>query len=148
MEINGVLRPIRQEDATVVVPLVPGSQKIAIKWREPLGIGLRTTTPKVDLGMASVNASIQIEVPRSRWILWTGGPTLGPAVLFWSFAVVLTAIALALGQVSATPLRFHHWLLLGLGLSQVPIAAAAVVAVWLLSLGARRSMGTRIPGLW
>jgi hypothetical protein len=47
-----------------------------------------------------------------------------------------------------TPLRFHHWLLLGLGLTQVPVSAAAVVVAWLLALGARREAGRRIPGRW
>jgi len=31
-----------------------------------------------------------------------------------------------LGRVRSTPLRAHHWLLLGIGLTQVPIAAAAL----------------------
>jgi hypothetical protein len=146
--INGSVQPIRQEGNEVAVPLVPGSQRIAITWREPVGVGLRTRTPIVDLGMDSVNATIEVEVPRSRWILLLGGPTLGPSVLFWSFALVLALIAFALGRVPLTPLRFHHWLLLGLGLTQVPIAGAAVVVVWLLALGARRSGGNRIPGRW
>jgi hypothetical protein len=148
VSINGAVQPIRQEGDAVTLPLVPGSQQIAIAWREPVGVGLRTTTPSVDLGMESVNASIDIEVPRSRWILLTGGPRLGPAVLFWSFAVVLLLLAFGLGKVPLTPLRFHHWLLLGLGLTQVPITAAAIVVLWLLALGARRSVGVRIPGRW
>jgi hypothetical protein len=148
VSINGAVQPIRQEGGTVVVPLVPGTQQIAIAWREPVGIAWRTATPVVDLGMESVNASIEIQVPQSRWIFLTGGPRLGPAVLFWSYAVVLVLIAFALGRIPGTPLRFRHWLLLGLGLTQVPIVAAAVVVMWLLALGARKSAGHRIPGRW
>jgi hypothetical protein len=146
--INGAVQPIRQEGTAITVPLVPGSQQIEITWREPVGVGVRTETPAVDLGMDSVNASIDMHVPQSRWILLAGGPRLGPAVLFWSFVIVLALIAVGLGRVPTTPLRFHHWLLLGLGLTQVPIFAAAIVVVWLLALGARGSTGTRIPGLW
>ncbi len=146
--IGGVAQPIRQEGEAVVLPIVPGSQEISVAWQEPGGVGLTTQTPAVDLGMESVNASIVVDIPPSRWILAVRGPQLGPAVLFWSYAVVLAAMAFALGRVQLTPLRFHHWLLLGLGLSQAPIAAAAMVVVWLLALGARRSRGIRIPGRW
>jgi hypothetical protein len=69
-------------------------------------------------------------------------------VLFWSYLAVLAALAYALGRVPLTPLRFHHWGLLGIGLTQVPIAAAATVVVWLLALGWRRAYGNRVRGLW
>jgi hypothetical protein len=36
-----------------------------------------------------------------------------------------------------TPLRARHWLLLGVGLTQAPLPAAALVVVWLLALGWR-----------
>jgi hypothetical protein len=132
----------------VVLPLVPGSQKFSLDWSEPQLLGLRLRTPVVDLGMPSVNAGIELHVPQSRWILAAGGPRLGPAVLFWSFLVVLVGIAVGLGRIPVTPLRFHHWLLLGLGLTQAPLGAAATVVVWLLALGWRGSRGNRLPGRW
>jgi hypothetical protein len=72
-------------------------------------------------------------------VLMVGGPRLGPAVLFWSALVVVLLVSWALGRIPLTPLRTRHWLLLGLGLSQVPVAAAGVVAGTLLALGWRRS---------
>lgn len=148
VSIDGVARPIRQEAGGVTLPLVPGAQTIELVWREPRGVALTTPTSRLDLGMESVNAALEIAMPRGRWILATGGPSLGPAVLFWSYAAVLVALAFALGRVPWTPLRFHHWLLLGLGLTQAPLAAAVVVVAWLLALGARREHGTRLPGRW
>ena len=98
--------------------------------------------------MESVNASLEAALPESRWILAAGGPRLGPAVLFWSYVVVLALLAFGLGRLPLTPLRFHHWLLLGLGLTQVPIGAAAIVVAWLLALGWRKSHGNRVRGAW
>jgi len=146
--INGVVQPVRQEGTRVTITLVPGKREVTLVWREPRGVELRTLTPRVDLGMESVNASLQFAVPHDRWVLLTGGPRLGPSVLFWSFVAVLVVIALALGRIPFTPLRFYHWLLLGLGLTQVPIEAAAIVVVWLLALGARGDLGLLIPGRW
>jgi hypothetical protein len=146
--IGGVVTPIRQDEREVTIPLVPGSQQISLAWRQPRGVTARLRTPAVDLGMPSVNASLVLDLPSSRWVLATGGPRLGPAVLFWSYLAVLAALAFALGRIPFTPLRFHHWALLGVGLTQVPIAAAATVVVWLIALGWRREYGNRVPGLW
>jgi len=46
--------------------------------------------------------------------------------------------------VRLTPLGARHWALLGVGLSQVPLVAAAVVAGWLLALGLRRERGAAV----
>jgi hypothetical protein len=69
-------------------------------------------------------------------------------VLFWSFVLVLALVSIALGQVHWTPLRARHWFLLGIGLSQVPIAAAAVVAGWILLFGWRRERGAATTRRW
>jgi hypothetical protein len=70
-------------------------------------------------------------------VLFLGGPRLGPSVLFWSHLLVLVLVALALGRSTLTPLRAQHWVLLGLGLSQLPMPAAAIVAGYFLVMGAR-----------
>jgi hypothetical protein len=142
--IDRTAQPVRQEGRTVVLPIDPGPQKVDLRWRQPGGITARFHAPAVDLGAPSVNAHLRIAVPPSRWILFVGGPSLGPAVLFWSLLVVLALIAVGLGRVHATPLRTHHWLLLGVGLTQVPIEAGAVVASWLLALGWRRERGATL----
>ena len=137
--IDGTAHPIRQDGREVTVPLVPGRQRVDLAWREQDGIGLVWQSPAVDIRMESVNASLIVDVPESRWILAVGGPPLGPAVLFWSYLAVLLAVAFGLGQVRLTPLRFRHWLLLGIGLTQASIAAAGIVVAWLLALGWRGS---------
>ncbi|HKV10335.1 MAG TPA: hypothetical protein VJ725_19495 [Thermoanaerobaculia bacterium] len=142
--VDGRAQPIRQEGRKVTLPIHPYSQTIGLSWRESRGISLFLRTPAVDLGAPSVNALTQAEIPASRWILLVGGPRLGPAVLFWSVLVVILLAAWGLGRVRQTPLRTRDWVLLGVGLSQVPLAAAALVAAWLLALGVRREKGSAI----
>jgi hypothetical protein len=136
--INGTQQPIRQDRDKVSIPLVPGSQSVQLSWRQTSGIRGWYETPAVDLGTASVNADVELEVPRDRWVLLVRGPRTGPAVLFWSFFVVLLLVSVGLARIPWTPLKTHHWVLLALGLSQVPIAAASVVFAWLLLLGWRQ----------
>jgi hypothetical protein len=90
------------------------------------------------VGAPSVNARVNVSLPGGRWLLFAGGPRLGPAVLFWSLLAVLLVVAVVLGRNEKTPLKTWHWLLLAVGLSQVPIVLAAFFVAWLLALGYRK----------
>jgi hypothetical protein len=153
VSIDGAVQPIRQEGRVVEVPLKPGTQQVALTWREPRGSrAFFYRGSEIDLGLPSVNTDVRIAPSDGRWTLLAGGARLGPAVLFWPLLVVIAGVAFGLGRLCArtdlTPLRFHHWLLLGIGLTQVPVPAAAFVAAWLLALGWRSRRGTAIPGRW
>lgn len=148
--VDGKLQPIRLEGRSLAVPIHPGAQTLEVAWREPHGFSGRLLyrTPAVDLGAPSVNAQISLVPSLGRWILALGGTGMGPSVLFWSMLIALVGLAFGLSRLSITPLRFHHWLLLGVGLTQVPIPAAAIVVIWLLALGSRGERGTAVPGRW
>lgn len=135
--INGAQQPIRQEGQVVNIPLVPGSQSVVLTWRENTSMGTTWTTPAIDVGTPTVNADIEVHVPGDRWVLLVRGPGLGPAVLFWSFLLVLLVVSVGLSRTKLTPLSTLKWVLLALGLSQVPIAAIVFVFGWLLFMGYR-----------
>jgi hypothetical protein len=146
--INEASQPIRQEGRTVTVPVVPGAQTLKLTFRDPRGIGLLFTSPSIDLGAPSVNATVTL-APGGRWLLFTVGPRVGPAILFWSLLVVLLVVALALGRNRWTPLRSWHWMLLFVGLSQVDVVAGGFFVCWLLALGYRaRDEGEGPPWQW
>jgi hypothetical protein len=140
VSIDGRLEPVRARDSTVILPITPGRHDVVLEWREPRPITAWFSTSAVDLGVASVNSEIALSLPRDRWLVFTGGPRLGPAVLFWGVLLVVVAIAIGLGRVGLTPLRTHEWFLLGVGLTQAPAPVAVVVVGWLFALGARRRM--------
>jgi len=137
LRIDGLMQPIRPEEGRLILPVRPGTQDFEITCRLPEGIGAFFSSPRADLGQESVNQRVKVTMPRSRWILLTGGPRLGPAVLFWSILVVILLAAAGLARTGLTPLRWWQWALLGLGLTQVTVPAAAVIAGWLLVLGIR-----------
>ena len=137
VSINGVTQPIRQEGNTVTLPIVPGKQSISLSWRSPQGNANLYRTEAVDLGISSTNATTQLNLGQDRWLLFTGGPRMGPAVLYWGVLIVLLLVALALGRVPLTPLKSWQWLLLAIGLSQVSLFMAAFIVIWLMLLGAR-----------
>ena len=146
VRINDVQQPLRQQGQQVVLPLTPGVQRVVLVWRNEQGIGVRYTTPVVNLGGPSVNSTVSVNLPRNRWVLLAGGPVMGPAVLFWGVLLVMLAGAVVLKRVGGTPLRVHHWFLLGVGLSQSHILAILVVAGWLLLLAWRKTRVEREMG--
>jgi len=137
VRIDGRERPLRLEDGELILPLVPTKQRVAIEWSQPAPIALHYAPQLPEPGVSGVNAELRMELGQDRWVLFTGGPTLGPAVLFWGFVFVLVLIAIGLGHSRLTPLRTWDWLLLGLGLSQAGIGTGILVAVWLFALGLR-----------
>jgi len=137
--INGQTQPIRQDGRKLTVPINPGKQDISISWREAAGITAVMLTPQVDLGIASVNANLNIGLGQDSWVLFTMGPKLGPAVLFWGVLIVIVMLSLGMGKIRLTPLKARHWFLLLVGLSQIPLESAGIVIAWLMLLGWRKT---------
>ncbi len=138
VKINDKSQPIRQEGKKVTIPLQPGSQTIHLEWNTQSASSLFIKGPAVQIGNQAVNARVSFKMPYNRWVVWAFGPTLGPAVLYWSYIIVILLVAILLGQITITPLKARHWLILSLGLTQVPIQMALIVAGWFLILGLRK----------
>ena len=135
--LKGKSLPIPQDGQLVTVPLEPGNQTVKLEWHQLNDSMARVQGSRVNVGNTAVNATVTFHMPDNRWILFTGGPRLGPAVLFWSYVIVVVLVAVGLGKTTVTPLRTLDWLLLGLGLTQVPAGVAIIVVGWLLALGTR-----------
>lgn len=136
--LNGNNQPIKQQKRLITIPLTPGGHHVKITWQQPQGVEMITRTPQVHLGGANVNSTITLQLPQDRWTLFTSGPILGPAVLFWGVLLVIVVLSFILGRLKFTPLRWWHWLLLFAGLSQASLPALIPVAAWLLLLGLRQ----------
>ena len=142
--LDGITQPIRQEEGQVLLPVHPGTQEAVLSWHEDRGIANHLTAPAVGLGIPSVNATTRIELGQDRWVLWARGPTLGPAVLFWSLIPLILVAALALARLPLSPAGAWQWGLLLLGLTQAPAAGALLVVAWLLALAWRGAKGQRL----
>jgi hypothetical protein len=138
VEIDGQTHPIRLERNEIALPVHPGTEVVSVVWREPRGMGARFTTPAVDAGTSGVNGSIEVHLPEGRWLLFLGGPRLGPGVLIWGVIFVLALASFGLGRVHVTPLSSRHWFLLGLGLTQAPLQLGVTLVGWFLFTGLRK----------
>lgn len=138
VKIDNQIQPVRMEGQTILLPLKPAQQQFSIDWKMQEGIRGFYQSPETGLGVNSANTQIQIKMPANRWILFLGGPTLGPAVLYWGVLVVIVLASLALSRMKEyTPLGLVQWLLLGIGLSPIAMESILIVVVWLFALGWR-----------
>jgi len=143
-QVGGQSQPLRLEDDKVSLPIPPGVSRVQLRWREARGLQALFSPAVLDLGAPAVNVSTVLHLPADRWVLLLGGPLVGPSVLFWSFLVVTLLVAIALGRVTLVPIGTLSWVLLGVGLTQVPVVAAAVVVACLLCFGWRARHGASI----
>jgi hypothetical protein len=148
VSVNGQSQPIRVESGRLLVSLTPPASRVQVRWREARGLSLAFRPSPVDVGAPGANVDVVVSMPGQRWVLWLAGPTFGPAVLFWSVLLVTVLVALCLSRVPHSPLRLAAWILLGVGLTQVSVASAAVVVFWLLALGWRQAAGARVRPWW
>jgi hypothetical protein len=125
---------LRPEKGELPLALSPGSHFVEVEWEESRDAGFRTRPSAVDLGSAASNIVTQVKMPASRWPLFAHGAGVGPAFLYWGELVVFIAIAWLLGRWQQSPLRFHEWLLLGLGLSTQSWWVFSFTAAWLLAM--------------
>jgi hypothetical protein len=139
VRINGTEQPIRAQGREVILPLQPGSQNLSLSWLQPAGSNLIMKSPEIRIGEKAVNADVQVEMPPNRWILCARGPGMGPAVIFWSYLVVIVLVAAGLGRSSLTPIKTWGWVLLGLGLTQIHVILSLMIVGWLLALGYRKN---------
>ncbi|MBU0500361.1 MAG: hypothetical protein KJ558_10420 [Gammaproteobacteria bacterium] len=137
VSIDGQAQPIRQQADAVDLPIRPGVQAIELNWRSDETLETLFRTPKVDLGAPAVNTSITATLGADRWVLFVGGPKMGPAVLFWGVLVAVALAAALLARIPGTPLKHYQWFLLGLGLTQTDLLVPIIVVGWLLALSYR-----------
>jgi hypothetical protein len=134
---QGKAIPVRKDGPRLIIPLRPGEQNISLGWKSNAPLGFRAQAEAVRLPVESANLSTTIHVSEDRWVLWASGPRRGPAVRFWVILVCSLLTAVALGRTSWSPLNVSAWMLLAIGLTQVPLPAALLVIGWLYLLGWR-----------
>lgn len=140
VKINNQNMPIRNTAEGLSLPVSPGKQKIEVEWREARGISSTFRSSKIDIGSDSVNNAINIKPGANRWVLFTSGPRIGPAILFWGMLIVIVLISYGLGRIKETPLNSLQWIILGFGLSAAGPWGLVIIAACVFALRSRGSV--------
>lgn len=137
VSIDGNILPISAINGAIKIPLHPGTQNIFISWKDEKGISFFSKTPTFSLEQGSSNQQINIRYSENRWLLFVGGPMMGPSILIWGMLIVVLLISIALGRSGLTPLAPYQWILLSMGICTLSFSAFIVVALWLIVLQQR-----------
>lgn len=135
--VNNIAEIISMNDGRVNIPVNPGMQEIEVSWKTNDVLDFVTKTPFVRIDAGGANLEINCSIPQDRWLLFTGGPTLGPALLFWPMLIVLLVIAIVLSKLKNLPVTWYHWFLLFAPMSTVDNVGGVIVVAWFIVLAAR-----------
>jgi hypothetical protein len=143
--LDGERQALQQADGKLEVAVDPGDHSLALSWQQPGGMGFHFQTPQVKLGSQAANLRVNLTVPEDRWLLFAQGPRWGPAVLFWGYLAFIALVGLVLGRLPASPLSELQWIVLGIGLTQVPAPVAVLIAGWFFAVAFIPSWRPRTP---
>jgi hypothetical protein len=107
---------------------------VQIDWGAPRGAGFLSRPDAIDRGAPASNITTSITLPQDRWPLIARGPGVGTSIIYWGELVIFALVAFGLSLWRRSPLKFHQWLLLGLGLSTLSWPVFAVAAAWLIAM--------------
>ena len=144
-QIDGRDHPAQPDGDRLVFAVEPGGHSVVANWNQEANKGMLATAPTVDVGASASNVQIQWSLPDHRWVLWAWGPRWGPVVTVWQYLLVLVLVAFLLARFAPTPLSMADWLLLGLGLTQIPPGVTVFLVLWLVGLSFR---GRGAPEKW
>jgi hypothetical protein len=147
VRVGDDVRPIRPDGDKLHLSVGPGAQKVQVTWRQEGGVSFLQRFPRVHVGQPAVNGHLTLQLPDNRWLLFAGGPSWGPAILFWGLLAVVALGAIVLGTLPTSPLKGWEWLLLGFGLAQLHVLAVLAVAGWFLVFAWRERRAGQSAGI-
>jgi hypothetical protein len=139
VEIDGRKYFLKPEKNRLNIPIKIGSQVVTIKWREPKKVSTIYDFPTIKLDRNSTNSKIVVnfgesyilDSSRSRWILYTGGAVLSPAVLIWGVMVTVLLFAFIVTKLLGTPPTLLQWSILSLGITTVYPWILIPIVLWI-----------------
>ncbi|MGI9284347.1 MAG: hypothetical protein ACR2P1_03085, partial [Pseudomonadales bacterium] len=138
--LDGQEFPLPSDAQQLSLPLHPGTQQLQLHWQVATAMQLQIETPALDLGLPASNINLEMHVPAGRWLLFVGGPSIGPAMLVWGVVLVIVAMSVLLGRLTFLPLPTWEWLLLGIGMSTVNAYGAVLMVLWFFAMHARGAL--------
>ncbi len=134
VSVNDEALNLQSNNAQLTLPISPGKLEVAISMRKDAEPNMWLAMPQTDLNTATSNIKSVIKLTDTRWTLYTDGPLIGPAVIYWGELLIFLVLAVLLGRYPFSPLNTRSWLLLGLGLSLYSWWTFSAMVFWFAML--------------
>jgi hypothetical protein len=129
---DGIPLNLQARENRLSLPVSPGGQTYVLRLRSQKDAGPIIASPSIDLGLPSANITLRTALGEQRWVLATGGPDVGPAVLYWGELLVALLAAFLLARSKWCSLGRRECFLLVLGFSTFSWLTLMFIALWLI----------------
>ena len=136
---------LQAQGEQLTLPISPGKHSVIVRLRANVEEQTLLLSPTFNLNAPMSNIVNQIDLTGERWVLYTKGPVIGPAVVYWGELLVFILLALALTRYPFSPLGIGSWLVLGIGLSFNNWSVLFLVAACFASLTLSKSRAKDSP---
>ncbi len=138
LRLNNKTRQANLNGQSVDINIPPGQHSVTLELIFDTGMTEQYRSASITLPEASINHSIHVKLPNDRWLLFTRGPLVGPAVLIWGVFLVVTCLAIIMGRMKELPLNTGSWFLLFIGFTQTTPLLTVMMIGWFLSFYAKK----------
>ncbi len=135
--LNNTMLPRQLTGADYQLQVPPGSHTLQLEWDQSQAMPLHLTTAALKLSVPAANIWLELENPNNRWLLALGGPTSGPALLFWGMLSLALALAWLVVKSGFTPLKLRDAVLLFVGMSAISLWVPVALSFAFVLLGWR-----------
>ncbi len=139
--LDGRSSPLQIQNGVIDYPIAPGEHSVDLNWKRLSEIQFKTVLAPINVNADVTNLSVTWNWGAKRWVVWTSGPVIGPAIIYWGEFLAFLVIALVLWKTNLLPISPVHWLLLGLGLSLLSWWLLVVTTIWLMALDYQSKQG-------
>lgn len=130
--LNNQQISVEQNENSATIILAPGNHSISFKYNKDTLMEFDTKIPSITLNNPANNITVTANPSYDRWILWTGGSSWGPCVVFWSKMIIICALCILLARYNLIKSSIFAATFLGIGLSSVSIIVMIIPLAWIL----------------
>jgi hypothetical protein len=141
--IDGEQEYLQIQDGAINYTTLPGEHQLVFDWKDPSDMSFRSVLPQINLHAPISNMLISWQIPQDRWLIWTQGPVIGPAIIYWGELLAFLLIAAAVWRFNLLPISPVSWLLLGLGLSTQSWGLLVMISLWFVALHWHKRLATK-----
>ena len=145
--LNGTPGAGLQLGSTARVLVSPGTHQLHVQAESDFDPKMVESMPAVKLNIGVSNLNFEVTPGLDRWVLWVGGLSWGPSVVFWAKLIVVTALCCGLFYFGLLPTSLVGTILLGIGLAGIPVIALGFPLLWLAAIHLLPSQMQRLRGI-
>jgi hypothetical protein len=132
--LNGQSGQSSNLDSRISVVLNPAVHNLQIDYSRSWQPNFKELVPEIEISAPANNLRVTVVPSADRWLLWLGGSSWGPAVVFWIKMLLLIALCVFLKKLEIISVSWFGVVFLGIGLASLPLFLVAFPLIWLAAI--------------